>query len=215
TRCPRASWRPSSISRPFSRRVVSGRGSIPRRARSCCRSWSGRAAPGRIFPMQPADLYTLGWWCLQDWDDTRALRTKHLVGAMRRTRPQDPEDVLDTSAATEGHVLGGLHWEESHRQYVDAWWLTPPAVSYHVPVLPSGDDGDTTTRDDADAAAAQPTPSWYPLEKLDTPDWRLVGKNFELPEWCATDQRWPSGWVGTLLAGTASAERSPQEEILL
>src|SRR5690606_10904305 len=92
---------------------------------------------------------------------------------------------------------------------------TPPAVSYHVPVLPSGDDGDTTTRDDADAAAAQPTPSWYPLEKLDTPDWRLVGKNFELPEWCATDQRWPSGWVGTLLAGTASAGRSPQEEIRL
>ena len=103
--------------------------------------------------MHPSDWSNLGWITLQDWDSDRAIGNKHVAGAMRMEAPEDPEDGIPDNL-TEGHVLGGMYWNESGgRAGMDTWWLTPPAVSYFEP---AGDQGEEEEEGDEEGLVGEP-----------------------------------------------------------
>ena len=103
--------------------------------------------------MRPANWANLGWLTLQDWDTKRELVAKHTMAAMRHETPDDPEDVYSKNL-TEGHLLGGLYWEEVDRDGVDTWWITSPPVQYFQAGVGGSDEGEP---DDAGGFQGRPT----------------------------------------------------------
>ncbi len=161
--------------------------------------------------MSDGDVFSIGWLTLQDWNSSRGLGVKHVMGAQRIYTPDDPNRISE-ARLTGGHLLGGLFWEENDgdRGHVDTWWATSPPVAYYEPDKSSKV---TTT------VHARPT-GWYPLENADDLDQRLKEKAPKIPEW-STESLFPVGWGGTILSGSKNLEReSPQkgggqDEILL
>lgn len=90
--------------------------------------------------MQPIDWINLGWCSLQDWDSNHTLDALRVMGAMRMEVPDDKEDVVPSNLS-EGHILGGMSWEERARDNIDTWWLTPAPVAYFEAAGEEGSGG--------------------------------------------------------------------------